>query len=93
MPPAGRQNGGVTAQRWDAIIAGGGTAGLVVGARLVEAGRRVLVVEAGPDYGPFDGGAWPPELLDSATIPHTHDWGYTSGADLPGRTLPTSARA
>ncbi len=85
---AGRQSSAVTTERWDAIICGGGTAGPVVAARLVEAGRRVLVLEAGPDYGPFDGGAWPPELLDSATIPHTHDWGYTSGADLPGRSLP-----
>jgi choline dehydrogenase len=78
----------VTPQRWDAIVCGGGTAGPVVVARLVAAGRRVLLLEAGPDYGSFDGGAWPPELIDSTTIPSTHDWGYVSGDELPGRTLP-----
>jgi choline dehydrogenase len=60
----------------------------VVVSRLVQAGRRVLLLEAGPDYGSFDGGAWPPELVDSTTIPSTHDWGYVSGDDLPGRALP-----
>ena len=74
-------------ERWDAIVCGGGTAGPVLVARLVKAGRRVLLLEAGPDYGPFDGGVWPPELVDSTTIPSTHDWGYTSGGELPGRTL------
>jgi choline dehydrogenase len=78
----------VTTEHWDAIVCGGGTAGPVVAARLVEAGRRVLLLEAGPDYGPFDGGGWPPELVDSTTIPKTHDWGYTSGEELPGRSLP-----
>jgi choline dehydrogenase len=78
----------VTAERWDAIVCGGGTAGPVVVARLVQAGRRVLLLEAGPDYGSFDGGAWPPELVDSTTIPSTHDWGYVSGDELPGRSLP-----
>jgi len=33
----------------DVIVVGGGTAGAVVAARLVEAGLRVAVVEAGPD--------------------------------------------
>ena len=32
----------------DAIVVGGGVAGCVVAARLVEAGRRVVLVEAGP---------------------------------------------
>ncbi|MDX6521113.1 MAG: choline dehydrogenase [Gaiellales bacterium] len=78
----------MTSERWDAIVCGGGTAGPVVVARLVAAGRRVLLLEAGPDYGSFDGGAWPPELVDSTTIPSTHDWGYVSGDELPGRALP-----
>jgi choline dehydrogenase len=72
---------------YDAIVCGGGTAGPVIASRLVEAGRSVLVLEAGPDYGAFDGGRWPPELLDARTIPVTHDWGYTSGDELPGREL------
>ncbi len=65
----------------DTVVVGGGTAGPVVAARLSEqAGRSVALVEAGPDYGPADGGAWPPELLDPYQIPASHDWGYTSAA-------------
>jgi choline dehydrogenase len=73
---------------WDAIVCGGGTAGAVVAAELAAAGRRVLVLEAGPDYGAYANGGWPAELVDSATIPTTHDWGYRAGDDLPGRDLP-----
>ena len=72
---------------FDAIVCGGGTAGSVVAAHLVESGRRVLVLEAGPDHGPFADGQWPPELLDARTIPRSHDWGYTSVDELPGRSL------
>ncbi|HYJ59873.1 MAG TPA: GMC family oxidoreductase [Actinomycetota bacterium] len=62
----------------DVVVAGGGTAGAVVAARLVEAGAAVVLVEAGPDHGAFSGGAWPLELTDAATIPTSHDWGYRS---------------
>src|SRR6476659_1739986 len=65
-------------EAFDAVVCGGGTAGPVVAARLVEAGRRVLVLEVGPDHGAFHDGRWPPELLDASTIPTSHDWGYRS---------------
>jgi choline dehydrogenase-like flavoprotein len=42
----------------DVIVVGGGTAGAVVAARLVEAGLRVPVVEAGPGYGSYRFGGW-----------------------------------
>jgi choline dehydrogenase len=73
---------------YDAIVVGGGTAGSVVTGRLVEAGRHVLVLEAGPDYGSFGTLGWPSDLLDAATIPTSHDWGYRSGDELSGRALP-----
>ena len=77
---------------YDAIVCGGGTAGPVVASHLVDAGRSVLLIEAGPDYGAFADGRWPAELVDARTIPVSHDWGYTSGDELPGRSR-TSARA
>jgi len=43
--------------RYDIVVAGGGTAGCVLAARLSEdEGRSVCLVEAGPDYGPYDAG-------------------------------------
>ena len=60
----------------DAIVVGGGTAGAVVAARLVQAGLRVVLIEAGPDYGSYDVGGWPAELVDACALPDTHDWGY-----------------
>jgi choline dehydrogenase len=60
----------------DVIVVGGGTAGAVVAARLVEAGLRVAVVEAGPDYGSYRFGGWPAELVDAGALPESHDWGY-----------------
>jgi choline dehydrogenase len=59
----------------------------VIAGRLVEAGRRVLVLEAGPDHGGYDEGRWPADLIDARTLPFSHDWGYTSGDELPGRSL------
>ena len=45
------------------------------------------MLEAGPDYGSFGTLGWPSDLLDAATIPTSHDWGYRSGDELPGRAL------
>lgn len=69
-----------------AVVVGGGTAGCAVAARLAEAGCRVTVVEAGPDYGPQALGRWPADLLDATTLATSHDWGY-AGPAADGRTL------
>jgi choline dehydrogenase len=61
------------------VVVGGGSSGAVVAGRLAEAGRDVVLLEAGPDYGMLESGRWPNELVDARVIPLTHDWRYGSG--------------
>jgi choline dehydrogenase-like flavoprotein len=62
-------------KRFDVLVLGGGAAGCVLAARLSEdTGRSICLVEAGPDYGPFDADRWPAEMVDARNIPSTHDW-------------------
>jgi choline dehydrogenase len=62
----------------DVVIVGAGTAGSVLAARLTEAGdRRVLVIEAGPDYRSV--AELPASLLDPADMSNSlpaspHNW-------------------
>jgi choline dehydrogenase len=67
----------------EVVVVGGGTAGAAVAARLVEAGRDVLVLEAGPDPGPFGDPRWPADLLDATRLGTSHDWGFDSGSTYP----------
>ena len=63
-------------RQFDIIIAGAGSAGCAAAGVLSrEHGLSVCLLEAGPDYGPFAAGKWPPEILDSRYRPSTHDWG------------------
>ena len=66
----------------DVVVVGGGTSGAIIAGRLAaQSDRTVLLLEAGPDYGPFADGRWPAPLLDARTIPwFDHDWEYTSSA-------------
>jgi choline dehydrogenase len=73
----------------DTIVIGGGTAGAAVAGLLAQhSDQSVLLIEAGPDYGPFAAGRWPPELTNAGTIPATHDWGYDSAAQYASRVIP-----
>jgi choline dehydrogenase len=73
------------------IVAGGGSAGACVAARLVEAGDDVILLEAGPDYGPYGEGAWPSDLLDPAELSvESHSWDFISASSTG---FPNSARA
>ena len=65
----------------DTVVIGGGTAGAAVAGRLAaRADQSVLLLEAGPDYGPRSAGCWPADLLDARVVADSHDWGYTSAA-------------
>jgi choline dehydrogenase len=71
---------------YDVIIAGAGSSGCVLAARLSENPNcSVLLIEAGPDYpNPAD---LPLEISSSLSPAYTHDWGYSSEPDNLGHVI------
>jgi len=79
----------VANQTFDIIIAGGGSAGAVLAARLsADAQRRVLLLEAGPNFTPNH---YPPVLKDASIVAGSpaFDWQYhTEDAASLGHDIP-----
>ncbi len=73
----------------DTVIVGGGTVGAVVAGLLAESSdESVLLLEAGPDYGPFAGGRWPHDLVDARALGYSDTWEYDSGDTYADRLIP-----
>jgi choline dehydrogenase len=72
----------------DTIVVGGGTGGAALTGVLAQhSSQSLLLLEAGPDYGPRGGGQWPDDVLDARVIPLSHDWGLSTGTSIPGRVV------
>jgi choline dehydrogenase len=71
----------------DTVVIGAGPGGAALTGVLARHGSgSVLLIEAGPDYGPYAAGRWPADMLDARVIPLSHDWDLRT-AGPPGGEL------
>ena len=75
----------------DTVVVGGGTGGAALTRCAGRAQlRTLLLVEAGPDYGPRDRGGWPADVLDARAIPLSHDCGLAGAQHARPRARPAA---
>jgi choline dehydrogenase-like flavoprotein len=61
---------------YDVLVVGAGSAGCVLAARLAEdSARRVLLLEAGPDYQPDQ---LPADIANGWEVAYAPDWGFVT---------------
>jgi len=70
------------------LVIGAGTGGCAFAGHLAKiSGAEVVLLEAGPDYGPFCDFRWPAEFLDTRRMPTaSHDWGLKNDDTVRNRT-------
>lgn len=74
----------------DTVVVGAGTGGAAFAATLARnSSEEVLLLDAGPDYGTFESGNWPADMLDALAIPVSHDFQLPHAAGSRGRTMDT----
>jgi choline dehydrogenase len=65
----------------DLIVVGGGSAGATLAGLIArDTHLQVLLIEAGPDYGHYDEGHWPADILDARQFALSHQWAYAGKA-------------
>ena len=75
-------------ERADTLIIGGGTTGAALAGLLAErSDEAIVLLEAGPDFGPLDGGDWPADVLDATRLAESHQLGYASDDGYRGRRI------
>ncbi|HET6174243.1 MAG TPA: GMC family oxidoreductase N-terminal domain-containing protein [Gaiellales bacterium] len=73
-------------QRADTLIVGGGTTGAALAGLLAErSDESIVVLEGGPDFGPYGDGGWPADVLDATWLAESHQLGYGSDDGYRGR--------
>jgi len=74
----------------DTVVVGAGTGGAAFAATLARnSTEEVVLVDAGPDYGSFDSGNWPADMLDALAIPVSHDFQLPNAKGSRGQTIDT----